>query len=96
MQTMLKMDGRPGCKDRQMFIMRTKGRSRGYGEHQTIESDITHRIAQDRIDAIVRAHEKVVTGSIRLPDGVLKHLEKARDGERTRLMIPETMSGEND
>lgn len=80
------------CKDRQMFIMRTKGRSRGYGEHQTIEADITHRIAQDRIDAIVRAHERVVTGNVKLPEGVLRHLEKARDGERTRLMIPEVMT----
>lgn len=91
-QAAIGRDNETGCKDRQMFIMRTKGRSRGYGEHQTIDGDIVHRISQDRIDAIVKAHERVVTGNVRLPEGVLRHLEKARDGERTRLMIPEIMT----
>jgi len=78
-----------GDKDAQFFIMRTRGRSRGYGEHQTIEADVTQRISQERIDAIVRAHEKVTIGITKLPDGVIRHLNQVISKETKQ--IPEVI-----
>jgi len=54
-------------------------------EKQGIEADVTHKVSQERIDAIVRAHERVVVGATRLPEGVLAHLERAISSSTMQL-----------
>jgi len=71
-----------GDREAQIYVMRTKGRHRGFGEHQTIEADITQRIPQDRIDALVKAYERTMTGVKEIPVSVTSHLEQAIAGQK--------------
>lgn len=76
-----------------MFFARTKLRDRGYGEHQSVEVGITERLPQEKIDAIVRAHERIIKENSCIPERVFQHLEQAKTAERRRL-LPEVIDVE--
>jgi hypothetical protein len=73
-------------KDILMFFARTKMRDRGYGEHQSVELGVTERMSQEKIDAIVRAHERVIKENSCIPERVFQHLEQAKAAEKRRLL----------
>lgn len=76
-----------------MFFARTKLRDRGYGEHQSVEVGVTERMPQEKIDAIVRAHERVIKENSCIPERVFQHLEQAKTAEKRRL-LPEAIDTE--
>lgn len=78
-----------GDRECTMFFLRTKARDRGYAEKQSIDVEVTERIPQERIDAIVKAHERIIKDNYHIPDQIIKHLEHAKMMEKKRLLPEE-------